>query len=167
MEHFTNDAPRPADPLGQLSPGQLALLLDLHDGAPAWSPADAAAALRHQLASPVVPTLPDAVSLDAQSLPPAVHSWSFADLLLVADPPRPLLEALKFFARRLQEEPSNPLHGTSWVLYYAAVAAARLKGYEVTRLTPEQQREGFTWARKQAGADVLIPLFDKALGMIS
>jgi hypothetical protein len=161
------------EPIGSedVSAQGLARLLDLQMPL-SWSTQDAAAALRHQLAAPAMPELERIPAMEAtlqhfyknNPLPAEERGRTFLDHLLRPAPDLAILELIKTFSRRVDEEEANPLRGIpARVLYFAAIAAA-LCGCDtkITQSKDEVLREGFFWCRGVAGAERLRELFEKA-----
>lgn len=153
--------------MDSLPPERLSWLLD----APAhkWSARDGAAALRHQLAAPLLPDLTAALGAAIERVerlaaePGAPRS--FAELFTCPSPARELLEAAKAWAREVRNDAASPLCGApATVLYYAAIAAVLVHcGEKITRLSVAELQEGFAWSGRQSGAEGLRELFNSAL----
>ncbi len=164
----------PADPAPDsshdaLTPARLAQLLDL-DAPASWSQADALAALRHQLAAPLLPDLALAPGAELDRLCPRAFAHpTFLDALTAPAPNLELLHAIKHWARHLRTDPASPLAGTpATVLYYAAIAAARLRlGQSITTLSDAQLRAGLLWAAAIPGTQPLAELFAAALRVLA
>jgi hypothetical protein len=142
-------------------PRQLAALLD---GAAAvdavWQPGELAAVFRHQLAAPVQFDLAGLDRRRAQQVRLLAAAQglvlkSFRDLLQHPAPPVQLLELVKDFAKRAGSSAESPLpKAVATVLYYAAIAAARLRcDRRITRLDDAELRRGCAWARDQEWLD--------------
>ena len=150
--------------LETLPPETLARLLDLE--APSiWNSADAAAALEHQLAAPLLPDV--AQSPGAEPARIAASAAKFPTLqaaLLASDTPLELLQAIKHWSRHLRGAAESPLAGApATVLYFAAIAAAWVQRQEkISTLPADELRDGFTWAAEQPGVSALKPLLEKA-----
>jgi hypothetical protein len=152
-----------------LAGDRLSSLLDVDTAALAtqWTDADAAVALRHQLAAPLLPDLAQIPGiepglLESLSRRPTVP---MAELLTSPQTSLELLCAIKEFGRQMRSEKDSPLRqGPGTVIYYAAIAAAQLLGQRITSLADPQLCEGFTWSRHQHGAESLHALFDNAIG---
>ncbi len=170
-----------ASTIGQLAPERLARLLDVGAGS-AWSAIDAAQALRHQLAAPLLPDLAAAPGAQTErlenllALAPGIDT--FVELFTggqdVDSSPAgaargeacgELLEAAKRWARHIRGDSTTPLfEAPATVLYYAAIAAARVHHSRgITSLSSAQCCEGFIWAAGQPGAEQLAALFEEAL----
>jgi hypothetical protein len=155
-----NDAP-----LDILPAERLARLLDLEQRS-SWSEEDAAAALRHQLRTTLLPDLLTVGEVNVQALAEQVGDRTFVEVLAGGGKvPREWLMAVKGWAKQLREREGHPLAGgPATVIYYAAIARAVVqREREFTQLSPAQLREGFEWSGKQAGGEVLRGLFEEAL----
>lgn len=164
-----------------LPPAKLALLLDVEgcegaerrSGEGGWTRADAAAALRQQLSTPLLPDLLVVPGAERGRLERLVETHpqmqTFGTQLTGPDPSAELLDTLKRWARFMGDQPGSPLHGgPATVLYYAAIAAALARaGQRITRLSDSQLQAGFEWAMIQEGAEVLREGFDAALAVLS
>lgn len=157
--------------LSRLPAAQLAKLLDPALPSP-WTPKDAAAALKHQLAAPLLPDLLSPPTADAdflrpllKTLPPAT---TFHKLLTMKRPPLDLLVALKTFATHARTTPDSPLQGdTATLLYYAAIAAALTRHQQrITTLPEKDIRDGLTWSLSQHPPATLKTLYQKALAAL-
>ena len=153
-----------------LSPERLSRLLDTP--AHAWSADDRAAALRHQLAAPLLPDLIAAPGAPRRietlaTRPNAPHN--FAELFTSPSPAPELLAAAKQWARHVRSDPASPLcEGPATVLYFAAIAAALVHHREkITSLSVAELRDGFAWSQDQPGADKLSALLHAALGCVA
>jgi hypothetical protein len=148
-----------------LPPHTLARLLDLDAPAP-WSQRDATAALRHQLAAPLLPDLAHTPGIEIDRLRPlAAPHATFLQLLTSPTPSLELLQALKQWARHVRDDPASPLAGApATVLYYAAITAARTRlRQRITALTDDQLLAGIAWSRAYPGAQALTTLFDQPI----
>ena len=162
---------QPIEP-DDLSTKGLAQLLDLQMPL-SWSNVDAVAALRHQLATPVfielkrLPGMEVALKhfTEGSDTHRANRDTTFLDYLQSASPDVAVLEMIKNYSRRVDEDEANPLRGMpARVLYFAAIAAA-LTGCDVriTQSTDQALTEGFSWCRVVLGAEPLKDLFTKAI----
>jgi hypothetical protein len=158
--------------LDSVSPARLARMLEIEHipGTSAWSAEDAAAALRHQLNAPLLPDITSVPGAEPERLealvrqPGGAAAGSLLEALLSPETPIELLEAIKAFARHVQKEETTPLHGVSGtIIYYAAIAAALLRGTKLSKLNQPQLRDGMTWAMEQQAAAPLHRLFQKAV----
>ena len=159
-------------PSHDLNVRQLSQLLDVERVA-AWGHADAVAALRHQLAAPLLPdlALPRQVAIASARLRQVAvvyGRWgvdTFGEQLLSPTPALEVLVAVKEYARTLAHDRNSPLAGApAAVLYYAAIAAAKLRLHQrITHLPDRELADGFTWAMAQEGAESLCQLFHEAL----
>ena len=139
----------------------------------AWDHADAVAALRHQLAAKLLPDLAlsqkAAMASARPCQPPDAHSpWesgTFGEQLLSPTPALEVLSAIKEYGRTLSQDQNSPLAGMpATILYYAAIAAAKLRFHlKITRLTERELVEGYAWAMAQDGAETLVQLFHDAI----
>jgi hypothetical protein len=163
MEGFTMDS---------LNTAQLSQLLKLDDFRH-WDQQDGTAALRHQLAAPLLLDLlshgvvesrvQELAALMARQHQPS--SQSLLDHLTSATPVFDVLDEIKGMARQVRDEPESPLHGgPATVLYFAAVAAALVGGaMRLSRLSDSELVSGFRWGERQPGAEALAGLFRRAL----
>ena len=155
-----------------INAAQLSRLLDVNP-ATSWSEADAAAALRHQLAVPLLPELAVVPGIDGAFIGRLLgRSAAPATFLgqLTAKPPVPeVLESIKLFARHVRGLEASPLSGRpATVLYYGAIAAALAHGgRRITSLSDAELRNGFCWARDQSGGEALKMLFFDALEQVA
>jgi hypothetical protein len=157
--------------ISRLPAQQLARLLD-----PAlpttWTAKDAAAALKHQLAAPLLPDLLSPPTVDADFLRPLVlalpRGTTFQKLLTMKAPPADVVLALKAFATHSRTAPDSPLEGPpAMLLYYAAIAAALTKlGQRITSLGDAELREGLAWSLEQSPPAALKSLYQKALAAL-
>jgi hypothetical protein len=151
-----------------LDPSKLARMLAV-EGLPSWTGDDAAAILRHQLAAPLLPDLLLAPGAEESRLRSLVTdrpgAASFLEQLTALHPSLELLQAIKAFARRVHDDPANPLHGSpSDVLYYASIASALLRCHQrITTLPDADLRAGLSWTLGQAGAEPLRHILSGAL----
>lgn len=155
---------------------QLSRLLNMESIA-VWDHADAVGALRHQLAAQL---LPDLVLLEVGAtacarLRQLADEYSrsgvdtFGGQLLAPAPAAEVLLAIKEYARALAHDRNSPLAGApAAILYYAAIAAAKLRLHmKITHLPDGELADGYTWALAQEGAEALGPLFHKALAELA
>ena len=142
-----------------LTPSQLSQLLDI-DARPVWGKQDAAVALRHQLAAPLLPDL--AGLCDEQSV--ELNDQTFLEQLTTERPNLELLQAIKRFARQMRDEEASPLKGeAATVLYFAAIARARVCLDErISQLQDGPIRDGCIWAIQQPGAEGLQAVLQRA-----
>jgi len=121
-----------------------------------WDASELGDVLRHQLAAPVEfgplesppptgPAPPASASAPAPVTPAGIRS--FGELLTQPEPPLALLVQLKEFAKVNRNHPQSVLpEPLCAVLYYAAIAAARLRlGAEITQMAPADVQAGFAW----------------------
>ena len=144
------------------SPGQVAAVMALGDGAPArvWRPEELGAVFRHQMEAPV--------SVDLGAFGPGAAARlrilveannlllrSFRDLFQHPAPPLELLELVKDFAKlnRDQRESVLPTEIATG-LYFLSIAAALVRcSRRITALSDGELREGFAWALRQSWID--------------
>ena len=158
--------------LRDLNVQQLSRLLDI-ERMTGWGQADAVAALRHQLAAKLLPDLAPPgkatiVSARLNQLADLYGRWgsgTFGEQLLSPTPALEVLQAIKEHARALSQNQNSPLAGApAAVLYYAAIAAAKLRLHlKITHLPDRELANGYAWAMEQEGAETLIPLFHDAI----
>ena len=124
-----------------------------------WSDADLGEMLRHELRSSLEVDLSGAGGEGADEIRRFSSSGSFAsatvgELLSHANPPIELLRRLKEFAKTADGEPLQLPSSVAIVLYYAAIAAARVHaGKAITDLPPGKVQEGLRWAAERPWAD--------------
>jgi len=167
---------REATPLGDVNVQQLTRLLDVEQMA-AWGPADAVAALRHQLAAKLLPDLeilktPALSSTQRRPSSDENGQWksdTFCEQLLSSTPALEVLLAIKEYGRTLAQDQNSPMSGApATVLYYGAIAAAKLRLDEkITRLSDRELLDGYTWAMAQGGAEALTPLSHEAIEILA
>ncbi len=164
-------APTPAA-ISRLPAARLARLLDPALPSP-WTAKDAAAALKHQLAAPLLPDLLAAPTADPAHLKPLLQGprapKTFRQLLSAKNPHPDLLLALKSFATHARADADSPLEGPpATLLYYAAIAAALLHlRQRITTLPDPDLRQGLLWALDQQPPAPLPALFRTALAALS
>lgn len=138
-----------------------------------WSARDSAEALRHQLTAPLLPDLLVTRAIETRELEAFLLKFKgpahFGLQLNSLSPSLTLLTAIKHYAKQVSESPANPLFGgAGTVLYYAAIAAARVRcNARISSLDNGQLREGFEWAMAQDGAESLVRLFQIAAATLS
>lgn len=152
-----------SDSVEKLPPEQLVQLLDI-DAPPHWNAVDAAAALRQQLAAPLLPDLASAPGARVEHLETLAAGTASFLAALIAPPNVELLHAIKLWARQVRGDRATPLApGPATLFYYAALAAAMVHfKVRITSLSDAQLREGFRWAAGYSGAELLSPLFKAA-----
>jgi hypothetical protein len=137
-----------------------------------WTPQDGVAALQHQLQATLAPDLlstPGMTSMRLKSLlGDGGEGRTFINELLCARPSRELLEAIKHFGRHCRHLPESPLYGApAAVLYYAAIASARVRLGESLSTMPElEMQTAFAWASTYEGAADLSSLFHCAIARL-
>jgi hypothetical protein len=157
--------------VSRLPAQQLAKLLNPALPTP-WTPKDAAAALKHQLAAPLLPDLLTPPTADPDFLRPLLlalpKSTTFLKLLTMKSPPLDLLIALKTFSAHARTTPDSPLQGDpATLLYYAAIAAALAKHHHrITTLPEKDLQEGLTWSLAQHPPTALKSLYKNALAAL-
>jgi len=155
------DSKRPPNrDLSKTSPSQLALLMGLDDAQTLWSENDNAAMMRHLLESPL-PGSCSELSAAAQT---------FGSLLAAHHPNVEHLRHVKEFAKSRRMNPQGDLpEDIATVLYYAAIAAARLRcSHSISQLTVAELREGIDWALARNWLpDPLKHLFQATAGKLS
>jgi hypothetical protein len=151
-----------------LTPTQLSRLLDI-DARVSWGEDDAAAALRHQLAAPLLPDLAGLCGATVVLEPSSeTGNQTFLDQLTSVRPDIDLLWGLKRFARQMRDEEASPLKGApATVLYYSAIARSRAcTGARIAQLTDGQIREGCQWALAQEGTEALAAMLRDAVARL-
>jgi len=104
--------------LDMLRPQKLAQLLDL-DAPAGWSQDDAAAALRHQLAAPLLADLACVPGVEIERLRPlAGPETTFFAAISAPVPALELLEAIKEWARHVRADRASPLAGGPATVIY-------------------------------------------------
>jgi hypothetical protein len=123
--------------LSKTSPSQLALLMGLDETQSLWSEDDNAAMIRHLMDSPI----PDISSSCAAA-------QTFGHLFAAHHPDVEHLRRVKEFAKSCRSNPQSGLpEDIATVLYYAAIAAARLRcGHAISQLSVAELRDGINWA---------------------
>ena len=144
--------------LNDANHGALSQLLacDEQPGA-TWSKSDLHAILRHQLEADVEFDLTHFGGVARATLTSvATHQDSaehqtFGQLLAAPDPPLEMLELVRRFAKRSRVQRSGDLPDeVATVLYYAAIAAARLRhGTSLSKLDDETLWDGLAWGLEQ------------------
>jgi hypothetical protein len=151
---------------------KLARMLAVDDFAN-WTGDDAAAILRHQLAAPLLPDLLLVPGAEESRLRTLVqehpNAATFLGQLTSSQPSIDLLQAIKFFARHVHDDPANPLHGPpADILYFAAIAAAFLHvNQRITTLSDAELRIGIDWSLRQPGAEPLRPMLEYAFAKLA
>jgi hypothetical protein len=125
-----------------------------------WRPEEMAAIFEHQMAAPLLADLgglapPAARRLEALAAAQGAPVRSFADLLRDQSPPLELLEMVKDFAKANADHPENSLpKEIAAVLYYACIAAARLRlKARISKLPDADLGRGLRWAAQQPWLD--------------
>jgi hypothetical protein len=138
---------------------KLATLLDpADDSATFYTGADPALILKHQLEAPLADELsspicgPEGRATPLVNLDPSLKT--FADLLYHADPPLDLLKRTKEFAKSCRAYPELLPPVVSTVIYYAAIAVARLRHHVmITELDDARLKNGLQWSIDQPWVD--------------
>ena len=125
--------------LTRTSPSQLALLMGLDESKTLWSENDHAAMMRHLLESPIP-------GISSEESSPPVQT--FGRLFAAKHPDVNQLRHVKEFAKSCRTNPQSDLPGDiATVLYYAAIAAARLRcSHAISQLSVAELRDGIDWA---------------------
>ena len=151
----------------RLSHQELAKLLNLSADT-TWPPDDSAAALRHQLDAELLPDLSVTHAMSPQEIEAYLKSYEgptrFGAQLTAANPSLFLLKAIKHFAKQVCQDPTNPLsHDSALVLYFGSIAAALTHcRTRISEMSDTEMRQGFDWARRQAGTESLQYVFELA-----
>ena len=163
MKGFTIDS---------LNAAQLSQLLKLDDFEH-WGVQDGAAALRHQLAAPLLGDLlshgvPESRIQELAALMARQNQQSgqsLLDHLTSRTPIFDVLDEIKGLARQARDEPESPLHGAPATVLYFATAAAALVSCRIrlSRLPDAELLSGFRWGERQPGAEALAGLFQQAI----
>jgi hypothetical protein len=121
--------------LTKTSPSQLALLMGLDETQSLWSEDDNAAMILHLMDSPIPGD-------------PSTTSQTFGSLLAAHHPDVDHLRRVKEFAKSCRANPQSGLpEDIATVVYYAAIAAARLRrGHAISQLSVVELRDGINWA---------------------
>lgn len=163
------------EPIERNDPERLASLLPLDGAEPAlWSPEEMEDLMLHALSVPIGYELSGlgvarAEAVEALCSARGLMVRSFADLLLHPQPPPELLVLTKNYAKLVREHPDSPLPPeAAMVLYYASIAAARLRcGRRISRLDDRDLCRGlaqmttFPWLPERMRA-----LFQEALAAL-
>jgi len=146
--------------LSKTSPSQLALLMGLDETQSPWSEDDHAAMMRHLLDSPIPGNPPES----------SATSQTFGRLLASHHPDVEHLRRVKEFAKSCRTNPNSDLpEDIATVLYYAAIAAARLRcSHAISQLSVAELHDGIEWALARSWLpDPLKPLFQATLDKLS
>ena len=148
--------------LSETAPVKLAEMMDIGESnARLWQPGEFAAILRHQLSVPINVELGSFSEGEANSIRSIAKSKelllnSFGDLLSHPNPPVELLRMTKQFAKKHLISPENTLlpHEIANVLYYASIAAARLRcRRRISKLPDSDLRDGLDWCLSRTWLD--------------
>ncbi len=145
--------------LSKTSPSQLALLMGLDETQSLWSEDDNVAIIHHLLDSPI----PDISNSSTTTL-------TFGRLLAAHHPDVEHLRHVKEFAKSCRTNPQSELpQDIATVVYYAAIAAARLRcGHAISQLSVVELRDGINWALTRDWLpDPLKQLFQAATRKLS
>ena len=157
------------------APGDAAKLLsEALDGDKTWSDDELASVLRHQLSatlrSDLFESLPEeAVAVDSIAEHKSLIEGSYRELLSHTDPPVALLRVVKDFAKMCRSRNKGLIpRDIATVLYYAAIAAARVQlGERITSIPDESLKEGLDWALARPWLDGhLRALFSAAVSRL-
>ncbi len=151
----------PENPIDEGHPRTLAELMKLSDPAHVhWQADDLAAIMAHQLRASLVFDLSRCdhdvrERIHQALLEDGANLLTFGDLLHHPSPPADLLRLVKDFAKSRYQHPEEPLPPqVATLLYYAAIAAARLKLSErITDLADADFIPGLQWAVRQTWID--------------
>jgi hypothetical protein len=127
------------------SPGLLARLMGLEEGAAVWGPEDFAAVWRHLMAA----RLGDELSGGAGG------ERTFGEVLWAQRPALELLTLIKDYAKGKRADVASGVPGeVASVLYYASIVAARVRGgTSLTTLDEQTLADGVNWALAQIWVD--------------
>lgn len=137
-----------------------------------WSATDLRAILCHQLDADVEFDLTHFGGVAEETLSSVrvsaadSRSCTFGQILTSTDPPLEVLDMIRRFAKRSRTQDSGGIpKEVATVLYYAAIAAARLRhGASLSRLDDEALRSGLDWGLEQTWlTEPLRDLFAEAL----
>jgi hypothetical protein len=131
-------------------PSTLLALIELNPDSSPWQPFELTSLLRHQLKAPLAESLSEvdrsaATMADAGSACTGPPLRTFADLLEHPSPPLPLLIAAKRLAKlRVSAQPESSQSGIWKLLYYACIAAARVRaGVSISDLPDTEVARAF------------------------
>jgi hypothetical protein len=173
---MSHSSSQPPPDLSDSDPVSLSNLMDEQSmDAPAWNADELAAILRHQMSAPIGVDLenlgaPAADRMRTLSDANGLLLKSFAELLHHPNPPIPLLQLTKDFAKAHRSHPDSPLpREVANVLYYATVIVARLRcGRRISRLDDHALLQGMRWTLSQNWLDPATrSLFAEALPKIA
>jgi hypothetical protein len=121
-----------------------------------WRSEELGEVLRHQLEAPLVFDLGSFAAGESgrTTLPHDMATGevsNFGALFLHPNPPLPLLQLTKRFAKTSDRREANPLPAeVAMVLYYAAIVAARLRhDARISRMSEQTLAEGTAWVLLQ------------------
>jgi hypothetical protein len=150
------------------------LACDKQSGA-TWNGSDLHSILRHQLDTDVEFDLTHFGGVAKETLASQLTGrgqaeyGTFGQLLTAPDSPLEMLDLIRRFAKRSRTQTPGELpEEVATVLYYAAIAAARLRhGASLSKLDDEALQAGLEWGLKQTWlTEPLQDLFNDALEMI-
>ena len=138
----------------QQPPQRVAGLMDVGSArVPDWTDAELEAVLRHQLNTPIETELvalgaAAAARFKAMYVASSDQTTSMSSIFASPDPPLPVLEMIKEFAKSLLEHPDSALpREVAGLLYWSAIAAALVcKNTRITRLKDDKLLAGLSWA---------------------
>jgi hypothetical protein len=145
--------------LTKTSPSQLALLMGLDETQSLWSEDDNAAIIHHLLDSPI-----------PSNSNSSAAAQTFGHLLAARHPDVDQLRHMKEFAKSCRTHPQRELpQDIATVLYYAAIAAARLRcDHAISQLSVVELKDGINWALTRNWLpDLLKHLFQAAAQKLS
>ena len=140
--------------------------------ASSWNDADLHAMLCHQLSAEIEFDLTHFGGVAGEPLASSVAEGqeqglgTFGDLLTASDPSVESLEMIRRFAKRFRTGPSEGLpEEIATVLYYAAIAAARVRlGVSISKLPDAAIKDGLRWGCQLPWlTESLRQLFSEAL----
>lgn len=144
--------------LANANPDSLSRLLELDpNDEPPWTADDLHAILRHQLDTEIEFDLTHFGGIARETVtaiaPPqeGQRPGTFGQVLTGPNPPLQLLDLIRRFAKRYRKHGTDGMpEEVATVLYYAAIAAARLRhGASISKLDDRAIRAGIQWALDQ------------------
>lgn len=148
---------------------RLADLIELDGDLSTWTDDELASVLSHQLAAPLASSLDRLDPQIVRHVAEAGGIESFGDLLTSPAPPLQLLLLTKRFAKaRRHASDSGVPAEISKLLYYASIAAARLRtGQSISELADPQLGQGLRWALVQPWVQEPIrPMLERTLAIL-
>ena len=156
------------DDLQKTDPCRLSVLMQPGEPASFWNPEDYAQILQHQLEAPLeFPVSGSGPAVDGDwKTDPRIRT--FGELLLHPHPPVKLLELTKELAKASTDRLDGELPpDVATVLYFAAIAAAMVRGTRITTLPDAEVLAGLEWSlRREWLASSLKALFTSARSAI-